>query len=155
MTAGHTPGLRTLCWFRDHQSPLPPGWSAANAATSSVPADNSGRRDQEAVTEDRAAANLARVTGRLDTDAPHMDRPPRTGRLVPVTGHSQGQLAVPPNRTQPSITEHPVQPAGSAGDAHIMQRREPQPGMLGNMNWRQNNKADIACEALRNMNYRT
>jgi len=69
-----------------------------------VLADNSGRRDQEAVTEDRAAADLARVTGRLDTDPPHMERPPRTGRLVSVTGHSQGQLAVPPNRTHQAHT---------------------------------------------------
>jgi len=76
----------------------------ANAVTSSMPADNSGRRDQEAVTEDRAAANLAGVTGRLDTDTPHMKRPPRTGRLVPVTGHSQGRLAVPPNRTHQAHT---------------------------------------------------
>jgi hypothetical protein len=36
------------------------------------------------------------------------------------------------------MTQRPVQPAGSPDDAHITQIREPQPGTLGNMNWRQN-----------------
>ena len=47
-------------------------------------------------------------------------------------------MGVPPDRTHPSMTERPVQPAHGADDAHIIQIREPQPGTPGNMNWRQN-----------------
>jgi len=96
------------------------------------------RRDPEAVTQDSAAAKPARVTGDPEQTHRARDRPARTSLLVPVTGHTQRQTGIPPNRTHPSMTQRPVQPAGSPDDAHITQIREPQPGTLGNMNWRQN-----------------
>ena len=96
------------------------------------------RRDPEAVTEDSAAAKPARVTGSPERTRRARDRTARSSLLVPVTGHSQGQTGIPPNRTHPSMTQRPVQPADSPDDAHITQIRKPHPGTLGNMNWRQN-----------------